>query len=177
MDKVERLLIIFIKGKELGGDSISEGIIYEKALEISHDFRKKIPGMSTKDESAFTFKASRGWFERFKHRSDIHNVNRHREAANSNKEVAEKYVVEFSENVKAESFLPKQVFFYNDETGLFSKKISSKTYNIQEEKTLLRHKSMKDRLTPLQCVNASGDCKFKQMTFRLIREERMFRVP
>ena len=76
---------------------------------------------SAEGESMFTFKASRGWFEKFKHRTGIHSVTRHGEAASSNKEAAEKYVAEFSDYVNVEGFLPQQVFNC-DETGLFWKK-------------------------------------------------------
>ena len=67
----------------------------EKALEIYDDLVKKNPGTS---DDTFEFKASRGWFEKFENRSKIHNVIRHEEEASSNKEAAEKFVVEFSDN-------------------------------------------------------------------------------
>ena len=142
MDKVEKLLLIFVKEKEIAGDSISEGIICEKALEIYNDLLKENPDMSAKGESAFTFKASRGWFEKFKHRSGIHSVVRHGEAASSNK--AEKYVAKFSDRVNVEGFLPQQVF-NSDETGLFGKKMLNKTYITKEEKSLPGHKPIKAR--------------------------------
>ena len=141
IDKIEKLLVIFIKEKEIAGNSISEGIICEKALEIYNDLLKETPCTSVKGESAFTFKASRGWFEKFKHRSGIHSVTRHEKAASSNKEVAVKYI---ADNVNAEGFLPQQLFSY-DETGLFWKKMSSKTYITKEEKALPWYKHMKAR--------------------------------
>ena len=58
----------------------------------------------------FTFKASRGWFEKPKHRSGIHGVARHGEADRSNKEAAEKYVGEFHDFVNVGGYLPHQVF-------------------------------------------------------------------
>ena len=62
LDEVEQLLLIWIKEKELYGDSISEGIICEKALLIYADLIKVTPSTSAEGESGFTFKASRGWF-------------------------------------------------------------------------------------------------------------------
>ena len=64
MDKVEKLLLTFIKEREIAGDSISKGITCEKVPEIYNDLLKETPGMSAKGENAFTFKASRGWFKK-----------------------------------------------------------------------------------------------------------------
>ena len=88
VDEVEKLLIILIK--ELNGNSISEGIISKKVLRIYADLVKKTPSTSAEGESGFTLKASRGWFDKFKHRSGIHGVVRHRETASSNKQAVEK---------------------------------------------------------------------------------------
>ena len=67
MDEVEKLLLIWIKEKELDGDSISEGIICEKALRIYADLVKETLSTSTEGESGFTFKARRDRFEKFIH--------------------------------------------------------------------------------------------------------------
>ena len=77
MDEVEKLLLIWIREKEMDGDSISEGIICEKALRIYSDLLKETPSKSAEGESWFTFKTSKGWFKKFKHRSGIHSVVRH----------------------------------------------------------------------------------------------------
>ena len=68
-------------------------------------------------ESGFTFKASRGWFEKFKDQSGIHSVVTHGEASSS----CSVHVGEFSDFVNAGGYLPQQVFNC-DETGLFLKK-------------------------------------------------------
>ncbi|KAM3922863.1 tigger transposable element-derived protein 1-like [Leptodactylus fuscus] len=160
MEEMEKLLLIFIKEKELAGDSINEVVICEKALQIFSDLNTETPG--TSGEGAFTFKASRGWFENFRHRSGIHRVTRHGEAASANQEAANSFIKEFSDYVKAEGFVPEQVFNC-DETGLFWKKMPANTYITKEEKALPGHKPMKDRLTLLFCANASGDCKVKPL--------------
>jgi transposase-like protein len=113
IEVVERLLLIWINEKMLAGDSVSEGIICEKARQLH-----KNPGTSADTD---VFQASRGWFEKFKKRSGIHSVVRHREAASANQKAAEEFVQNFSDYVKAEGFLPQQVFNC-DETGLFWKK-------------------------------------------------------
>ena len=46
MDEVEKLLLILIREKELDGDSISEGIICEKALPVYADLIAETPSTS-----------------------------------------------------------------------------------------------------------------------------------
>ena len=125
------------------------------------DLLKDKPG--TSGESSEMFKASHGWFDKFKKRTGIHSVVRHGEAASANKEVAEMYVTEFREYVEAEGFVPQQVLNCND-TALFWKKMPNRSYITQEEKTFPGHRPMKDRLTLLLCGNAGGYLKLKPLT-------------
>ena len=157
MDEVEKLLLIRIKEKELDGDSSSEGIISEKALYIYADELKETPSTCAEGESWLTFKASK-----FQLRSGIHSVVRHGEAARSNKEAAEKYVVEFRELVNAGGHLPQQVLNCV-ETALFWKNMLNKTYTTKEEISLPGHKPMRDRITILECTNGCGDCEIRPM--------------
>ena len=101
----------------MDGDSISEGILCEKALRIYADILKETPSTSAEGESGFNFKVSRGWFKKCKHQSGIHSVVRHGEAISSNK-AAEKYVGEFGDILNVGGYLPQQVFNC-EETGLF----------------------------------------------------------
>ena len=60
IEVIENLLFVFINEKQLKGDSLSEVIICEKAIDIYGDLVKKTLGANSKD---FNFKASREWFE------------------------------------------------------------------------------------------------------------------
>ncbi|XP_016070266.1 PREDICTED: tigger transposable element-derived protein 1-like [Miniopterus natalensis] len=159
IEEVEKLLLVWINEKQLAGDSISEAMICEKAKRLHADLLKDTPGTSAQSGS---FKASRGWFDKFKKRSGIHSVVRHGEAASSNKVAADNFVTEFQEYIEAEGFVPQQVFNC-DETGLFWRKMPKRTYITQEKKSLSGHEPMKDRLALLLCGNASGDFKLKPL--------------
>jgi len=172
IEQVEKLLLVWINEKQLAGDSISEAIICEKAKRLHDDLKQDTPG--TSDSKSDEFKASRGWFDRFKKRSGIHSVVRHGEAASSNKDTAEKFVGEFKIFVESEAFSPNQVFNC-DETGLFWKKMPRRTYITKEEKSLPGHKPMKDRLTLLLCANASGDMKIKPLLVYHSENPRVFK--
>lgn len=160
LDDVERLLLIWINEKQLQGDTINENIICEKAKMIFAELVKQTPGTSTAEKEVF--KASHGWFEKFKKRTGIHSVVRHGEAASSDTKAAENFIGDFKKLVDSEGFLPQQVFNC-DETGLFWKKMPKRTYITAEENALPGHKPMKDRLTLLFCANASGDLKIKPL--------------
>ena len=160
IEDVEKLLLVWINEKQLRGDSVGESIICEKARVLHADLLKKQPG--TGSEEDVTFKASRGWFEKFKRRTGIHSVLRHGEASSSDTAAAEEYLPKFKRLVDSGGYIPQQVFNC-DETGLFWKKMPRRTYITAEEKTMPGHKPMKDRLTLLFCANASGDLKIKPL--------------
>ncbi|XP_067134160.1 tigger transposable element-derived protein 1-like isoform X1 [Centruroides vittatus] len=159
LEEVEKLLLIWINEKQLAGNSLSKAVICEKARLLYQDLLKKTPGSSSEING---FKASRGWFEKFKKRSGIHSVAHRGEALNTNKKDAEDFVKEFCAYVATEGFIPQQVFNCG-ETGLFWKKMPDRTYLMQEEKALPGDKPMMDRLTLLLCGNASGDFKVKPL--------------
>ncbi|XP_066471611.1 uncharacterized protein [Tiliqua scincoides] len=78
LEEVEKLLLIWMEEKQRAGDRVTEAVICEKAKALHADLIQQEPGTSAEPE---VFKASRGWFERFKTRSGIHSVVRHGEAA------------------------------------------------------------------------------------------------
>ncbi|XP_069167432.1 tigger transposable element-derived protein 1-like [Procambarus clarkii] len=173
LEDVERLLLVWMNEQQLHGNCVSEAIVCAKARVLYVDLVRKIPGASSEDEEVF--RASRGWFENFKKRSSIHSVVQHGEAASSDKGAAEAFVPEFQKFVDQERFLPQQVFNC-DETGLFWKKLTKRTYITQEEQSLPGHKQMKDRLTLVQCANASGDCKVKPLLVYHSENPRVFKA-
>ena len=77
--------MVWINGKQLAGDSVSEAFICEKARLLQSDITRDAPSSSAEE-----FKASKEWFDNFKKRTGIHSVVRHGEAASSNKDAAEK---------------------------------------------------------------------------------------
>lgn len=80
------------------------------------DLIKKMPGTSAIVLS--DFKASRGWFEKFKRHTGIHSVTRYSEDVSSVKSGVKKCVSKFKYYIEAEGLIPQQVFNC-DEHGLF----------------------------------------------------------
>ncbi|GBO21091.1 Tigger transposable element-derived protein 1 [Araneus ventricosus] len=159
---MEKLLMVWVTEKQLKGDTLTQGIIREKARAIYGDLLNQTPRTSTDEALEDSFKASRAWFDNFRKRTGIHSVVRHGEAASSDVKAADDYLKTFSELIEANGYIPQQVFNC-DETGLFWKKIPNRTYITAEEKIMPGHKPMKDRLTLALCANASGYCKIKPL--------------
>ncbi|XP_039600021.1 tigger transposable element-derived protein 1-like [Polypterus senegalus] len=155
----------------MAGDSLSESIICEKARAINADLLKDKPSTS---DSGETFRASKGWFHNFKARTGIHSVVRHGEAASADKSAAENYIHHFETITQRNGFCSHQAV-NRDETGLFWKKMPRRTLITQEEKKMLGHKPMKDRLTLLLYASGSGDLKIKPLLVYHSETPRVFR--
>ncbi|XP_068201901.1 tigger transposable element-derived protein 1-like [Palaemon carinicauda] len=95
-DEMEKLLLVLVKDKEMAGGTITEAIICQKASAIFGDLvlaqAEADAGEGTSKQEPSGFKASRGWFEKFKRRSGVHSVVRHGEAASSDTKAAEAFV-------------------------------------------------------------------------------------
>ncbi|GFR30498.1 tigger transposable element-derived protein 1 [Trichonephila clavata] len=173
-EEMERLLAIWIKDRQVKGDVTTQDIICHKAKIIYEDLKKNIPGSSSNQDNKEDFKASRGWFFRFKKRYGIHSVNMHGEAGSADKKEAEKFSINFQKFIMDEGYCPQQVF-NADETGLFWKRMPSRTFITKEEKKLPGHKAMKDRLTLMILSNASEDLKIKPLLVYHSENPRIFK--
>ena len=60
------------------------------------------------------------------------------------------------------AYLPEQVFNV-DETGMYWKRMTDRSYISKEEKLMPSYKAAKDSLTLLLGGNASGDMKLKPL--------------
>ena len=115
------------------------------------------------------FTASRGWFKRFERRRNLHSVKMTGETASADVQAAD----EFSTNLQAiteRRNYPTQLVFNGDETGLFWKRMPSRTFTASEEKSASGFKANKHRLTLLLGGNAEGD-----FTRELYKEKKMTR--
>ncbi|GFW60284.1 tigger transposable element-derived protein 1 [Trichonephila clavipes] len=84
------------------------------------------------------------------------------EVASADEEAARKYPEKLAKIIKDGEYCAHQVF-NADETGLFWKKMPTRTYIAKSEKTASGFKAAKDRVTLLLCSNASGDRMLKPL--------------
>ncbi|XP_061444367.1 tigger transposable element-derived protein 1-like [Rhineura floridana] len=150
---MERLLILWIENQTTRQVPVNQAMIQNKALSLFNYLKAK-KGEAAKDAK---FVASRGWFDRFKKRSNLHNIKVQREAA-----AVESYPCYLAKIIEDGGYSKDQIFNV-DETGLFWKKMPARTFIAREEQTIPGHKAAKDRITLLLGGNASGTLKLKPM--------------
>lgn len=92
----------------------------------------------------------------------LHNIELTGEAASADTVAASLYAKILKDIIEGGGYLPNQVF-NADETGLFWKRMPSRTFISKEEKNAPGFKVAKDRLTHLLCGNLTGDCKNKAL--------------
>lgn len=162
--KMESLLSIWIEKQNHDQVPLTKSIIQEKAKKLYEDIEKKSCSNNLEhgiaDERQPKFLASQGWFERFKARYNLHNVKLKGEAASADSVAAAKFPDVLKAIIHSEGLTSQQVFNV-DETGLFWKRLPSRTYISKAENSVPGRKPIKNRLTLLLGGNAEGDFKFK----------------
>lgn len=149
-EEMENLLLIWIREREIAGNTTSQNAICQKAKQIYQDLKNKTPGSSS-DVDNVDFKGSRGWFDNFKKRTGINSVVRNGEAASADKKPTNDIANSVTKIIEDEEYLPHQIF---NDTGLYWKKMSNRAFVSKEETTLSGHKPINDRLTLLLERNA-----------------------
>ena len=144
--KMEKALNIWIEDLNRRFIPVDSQAIREKATKLYEHYSQNTDS---------SFKASKGWFENFKKRYSLHNLKLMGETASADHAAAEKYQDEFEKMVQEKGYLPEQVF-NADETGLFWKKMPSRTFLSQQERQAPGFKAAKDRVSVLLCGNAAG---------------------
>ncbi|XP_038662858.1 F-box/LRR-repeat protein 8 isoform X2 [Scyliorhinus canicula] len=126
MENMERLLEVWIKDQNQRNVPLSLVVIQTKAKSFFNDLQNEQGGSSQLE----SFSASRGWFERFKKRSCLHNIKVTSEAAIA---AVDEFPSQLKRIIEEGGYSPKHVF--NFEAGLSWKRMPQRTYISKEEKT------------------------------------------
>lgn len=150
MEEMEKALLIWIVDNDQKRIPFDTSSIKCKALQIFQQLKDEIP-------TAIEFSASKGWFESFKKRHNLHSlhVKRNHTLESGNKKVAKEYRTKLARIITENSYSADQVF-NGVETGLFWKKMPKRTF-------LSKCKAATDRVTVFFCSNASGDRMLKPL--------------
>ncbi|XP_064087452.1 tigger transposable element-derived protein 1-like [Macrobrachium nipponense] len=169
--EVERLLLIWLEDQNQRRIPVSLGAIEEKARRL-HQALKSERGEGSSSEQ---FVVSKDLFNRFKTLAKLPNLKVPDEAARADEEaVIKSFPTGLAEIIREGGYLPQQVFNV-DETGLFWKRLPSRTSISKEEKSAPGHKVSRERLTLLLGGNASGDLKLKPLLVYLAENPRAFK--
>lgn len=162
MEKLEKLLLQWIDETTSRQMALNFHVIREKALSLFE--RLKAQAIEEGDETAKTvnFKGSHGWFDRFKKRGLMHNLQALVEAVSADLAAVSAFPEELNKIIQEGGYTSKQIFNV-DETGLFWKRMMSHTSISYDEERAKGHKASKDRLTLLLGGNAEGDVKLKPL--------------
>ncbi|KAG7172217.1 Tigger transposable element-derived protein 1-like 24 [Homarus americanus] len=115
------------------------------------------------------FNASSGWLHRFKKRNNITNINIGGEEASADRVAARDFPPFLREVMEEGQYTDDQVFNM-DESGLFWKKLPTKTFVVQSASKVPGRKLQKERITVLFTINASGTCKPKLLVIHTARK-------
>ncbi|KAG7175022.1 Tigger transposable element-derived protein 1-like 61 [Homarus americanus] len=120
------------------------------------------------------FNASSGWLHRFKKRNKITNINIGGEEASADRAAARDFPQFLREVMEEGQYTDDQVFNM-DESGLFWKKLPSKTFVVQSASKIRGRKLQKERITVLVTTNASGTCKPKLSVIHTARKPHAYK--
>ncbi|XP_054648760.1 tigger transposable element-derived protein 1-like [Dunckerocampus dactyliophorus] len=151
----ESALAIWISDSRKNNVTLNSLVIREKARQLYQRFTADDPQPGPSCATFKDFTASKGWFEKFQKRYQLKSVVLHREAASADQSAAEDYVNSFQNILEEGNYLPEQVFNM-DETGLFWKRMPSRTFIFKDEAKVHGFKAYKDRVTVVMCGNAEG---------------------
>ncbi|GCC33616.1 hypothetical protein chiPu_0012086 [Chiloscyllium punctatum] len=155
LEEMERLLCVWLEDQLKKQSGTSFIAIRQKALSIYEGLRNKAENPA--DVPAFS--ASSGWFAGFKNRCFLTNK-LCGEAASTDEECAMVFPHMVKKFIEEEGYTLDQIFNL-EETGLYWKRMPSRTYISKNEAQAPGFKVAKDRMTVLLGANASGDLKLK----------------
>ncbi|KAL7306176.1 hypothetical protein TKK_0001621 [Trichogramma kaykai] len=155
LEKMEEMLILWIQDVIRRNIPLCQAAVQQQAQDFYAYLEEKNP-------TGDIFLASRGWFHRYRERYSLHNVRFSGESASADHDAARNYPPELRAIIREKNLVPSQIL-NADETGLYWKKMPSRTYLTKEEKVAPGLKKSIDRLTLLLCANASGNFKCKPM--------------
>ncbi|XP_067136827.1 tigger transposable element-derived protein 1-like [Centruroides vittatus] len=155
LEKTEQALILWIQDFTEKRIPIDGELIKEKAIRFYNQLKDLEPSCSSSHTESRKFSASNGWLVGFLRRHALHNLKIKGEAASADETAAKNYSKVLAKIIEDGGYCPDQVF-NADETGLFWKKMPSRTFIAKSKKTASGFKAAKDRVTFLLCSNASG---------------------
>ena len=148
-------MVFYIEDLQQKRIPIDEKNIKEKAIIIYKRLQEVEPSTSLQVTKKPVLNTSEEWLIEFLKRQAFHNVKVKGEVASADEIAANSFTNEPAQIIEQGGCTPDQIF-NPDETGLFCKKMSARTYQAKSEKSVRGFKTAKDRLTLILCSNVTG---------------------
>ncbi|KAG7163959.1 Tigger transposable element-derived protein 1-like 48 [Homarus americanus] len=162
--KTEKLLVSCLVRQARRNMAVGTRSVKEYARELYAAVSRKMGITEPKP-----FNASSGWLQRFKKRKKITNINIGGEETSPDRVAAREFPPFLREIMEEGQYTDDQVFNM-DESGLFWKKLPSKTFVVKNASKCRGRKLQKERITVLFTTNASGTCKLKLSVIHTARK-------
>ncbi|KAG7155741.1 Tigger transposable element-derived protein 1-like 46 [Homarus americanus] len=167
--KTEKLLVSYLVRQARRNMAVDTRSVKEYARELYAAVSRKMGIAGPK-----LFNASSGWLQRFKKRNKITNINIGGEEASADRVAAREFPPFLREIMEEGQYTDDQVFNM-DESGLFWKKLPSKTFVVKNASKCRGRKLQKERITVLFTTNASGTCKLKLSVIHAARKPHAYK--
>ncbi|KAG7164944.1 Tigger transposable element-derived protein 1-like 25 [Homarus americanus] len=167
--KTEKLLVSYLVRQARRNMAVDTRSVKEYARELYAAVSRKMGITEPKP-----FNASSGWLQRFKKRNKITNINIGGEEASADRVAAREFPPFLREIMEEGQYTDDQVFNM-DESGLFWKKLPSKTFVVKNASKCRGRKLQKERITVLFTTNASGTCKLKLSVIHTARKPHAYK--
>ncbi|KAG7165927.1 Tigger transposable element-derived protein 1-like 22 [Homarus americanus] len=167
--KTEKLLVRYLVRQARRNMAVDTRSVKDYARELYMAVARK---MGTSEPKPFT--ASSGWLQRFKIRNKITNINIGGEEASADRAAAREFPPFLREIMEEGQYSDDQVFNM-DESGLFWKKLPSKSFVVKNASRIRGRKMQKERITVLFTTNASGTCKLKLSVIHTARKPHAYK--
>ncbi|XP_042296424.1 tigger transposable element-derived protein 1-like [Sceloporus undulatus] len=169
--EMEKVLRVWIQEQAGRNVPLSTRLIQAKALSLFHKMKAEKGEIAAAEKS---FQASKGWFNRFKARSNLRNICKEKPPAqgpglqgeadgvDAAAAATEMYPAELEKIIEDGGYTKQQVFNV-DETALYWKGMPARVFIAKEEESVPGFEPTEEKLTLLLGANAAGDCKLKPM--------------
>ncbi|KAG7172207.1 Tigger transposable element-derived protein 1-like 50 [Homarus americanus] len=168
--KTEKLLVRYLVRQARLNMAVDTRSVKDYARELYIAVARK---MGTTEPKPFN--ASSGWLQRFKIRNKITNINIGGEEASADRAAAREFPPFLHEIMEEGQYSDDQVFNM-DESGLFWKKIPSKSFVVKNASKIRGRKMQKERITVLFTTNASGTSKLKLSVIHTARKPHAYKT-
>ncbi|KAG7155896.1 Tigger transposable element-derived protein 1-like 54 [Homarus americanus] len=167
--KKENLLVSYLIRQARRNTAVDTRSVQEYARELYVAVAHKVGIAEPKP-----FNASSGWLQGFKKRNKITNINIGGEGASADHVAASDFPPFLREVMEEGQYTDDQVFNM-DESGLFWKRLPSKTFVVKSASKCRGQKLQKKRITVLFTTNASGTCKLKLSVIHTARKPHAYK--